>query len=244
MVSSPQSWQPNDQTATVAKAAKPRHRHRANRAPASQHCHYTIHQGALESAYEFGHRGKNVRLTYLLLFVLLLLQATPTKGLLSCAAPSCNNSVLSACGASATASAFTAVLPALRTPSVEAAPAFKTARSIQTSAPSGGCCGGNTACDTAPEAPEDRPWDGSLGGCTHCTCTAEEPPPYTLEFPATPAASSKSLAPEITWVLAGLETFVRDLPSLGDASASFLRSLCFPPVQRVERNVFHCIFQT
>ncbi len=204
----------------------------------------------------------------LLLFVLLLLQAAPTKGLLGGAAASCHHSVLSARGTTATATAtaaFTAVLQGLRKPWIQTAPAFRTALSRQTSRassassassasalsalsalspPSGGCCGGNTACDTAPEAPEDKPGDGSLGGCTHCTCTAEEPPPYTLEFPATPAASSKSLAPEITWVLAGLETFVRDLPSLGDASASFLRSLCFPPVQRVERNVFHCIFQT
>jgi hypothetical protein len=41
-----------------------------------------------------------------------------------------------------------------------------------------------------------------------------------------------------------LESFVRDLPSMGDSYASFLQSLCITPVQPVERNVFHCVFQT
>jgi hypothetical protein len=86
--------------------------------------------------------------------------------------------------------------------------------------------------------------EGSRGFCSHCTCNADEVPPHTVEFPTTPSAASKSLAPEITWIFAGLETFVRDLASLSDSSASFLQSLCITPVQRVERNIFHCIFQT
>jgi hypothetical protein len=84
-----------------------------------------------------------------------------------------------------------------------------------------------------------------MEGCGHCcACKTEEPPPAPSDFSANTAAQSKSLVPEITWVLAGLESFVRNLRALASPKACLLQSLCVSPAHAVERRILHCTFQT
>jgi len=182
----------------------------------------------------------------LLLSVLLLIQAAPVKSLLSAPTPFCQSStdlgqplqkIVACCSeniaqedheGSRRHPALRDVLPSQNPKDVES--------TAQNDDPFS-----NPESAAAKNVVEDCK-DECCGRC--CTCKTEPLPAAPANFPANTTPQSKSLVPEISWLLAGLQSFIRNLPALVSSKDALMQALCSVPVLAVERRILHCTFQT
>ena len=196
----------------------------------------------------------------LLLFVLLLIQAAPVKSLLSAPTPFCQTSTDLGQPLQKTAACCSGNIeqedregsrrhPALQDvlPSQNTENAASTALNAASTALNAASTALNATACSNPESGTvqtvvEYSKDECCGHC--CTCKTEPLPSAPADYPANTAPQSKSLVPEISWLLAGLQSFIRNLPALVSSRDALMQSLCAVPVLAVERSILHCTFQT